>query len=126
MVYTGSYDGLIRSWDLETKQCAPFLSFATATRSHMAPAGTLSKNVLEPVVCIDLHCSNTRLAVGHRAGSFSCWNARVDASGKIEDLIMEAKHSARKLDSSVIKFNHDGSYLAVGYHDCVIDVCVRC
>jgi hypothetical protein len=89
---------------------------------HAVPAGIFSKNVLEPVVCLDLHCSNSRLAVGHRGGSFSCWKARVDASGKVEDLVLEAKHTARKLDTSVIKFSPDGNFIAVGFHDCVIDV----
>jgi hypothetical protein len=73
-------------------------------------------------VCIDLAAGNNRLAVGHRSGSFSCWKARTDASGKVEDLVLEAKHSARKTDSSVIKFSPSGSCLAVGYHENVIDV----
>ena len=77
---------------------------------------------MEPIVCLDLNCTNSRLAVGHRGGSFSCWKARADASGKVEDLVIEAKHSARKLDSSVIKFSPDGNFLAVGFHECVIDV----
>lgn len=76
-------------------------------------------------MCLDLNCTNSRLAVGHRGGSFSCWKARADASGKVEDLVIEAKHSARKLDSSVIKFSPDGNFLAVGFHECVIDVYER-
>jgi hypothetical protein len=97
-------------------------SLLAATLSHVWNAGILSKNVLEPVVCIDLNVSNNRLAIGHRAGSFSCWKARIDASGKVEDLVLEAKHSARKTDSSVVKFSPNGNVLAVGFHENVIDV----
>ncbi len=76
VVYTGSYDGIIRCWDLETKQCAPLVRpFAHRQSPLMLHVQAYSAKMSWSPSCVSMCTVAT-------AGSLSDTVAAASAAGK--------------------------------------------
>lgn len=99
-----SDDGTLRVWDIATKQQVNMVKF---TDNEEIPDSAKSR-------CLGVNPDGSSMAVGFKDGSFkildtNSWNVRISKKD-------------RKSEISDIKFSPDRSKLAVGSHDCLIDI----